>query len=69
MNVKEYVEKMKAIKEKRLLSMAELCREIMIGYYTMIKIYDTGTENERKLSYRTLRKIKDFVEKHQNVLQ
>lgn len=59
---KYYREKLRDIKEGRLMTLKELCKELGISYGTINRFFDES--GCYKISYTTAKKIIEFAEDH-----
>lgn len=64
-NLKEYVQKLENIRKERLWSVAELIRElgiVRLTYHKMIEVLEGDGSESSRLSLRTQRTIKNYVD-------
>lgn len=66
MNPKEYIGKINNIREKKMISRVELAREMNLSYNTFTRFMDEASNSVCAL--KTLKKVKEFVEKHEGSL-
>lgn len=60
-DLQEYVKKLLVIKDNRLLGNTEMATEIGMHYITLMRVLKGEV-----VSLQTMRKIKKFVERHEN---
>jgi hypothetical protein len=62
LDVNDYLEKLESIRGKKLLSITELANKMGISNVTLLRLFKH--KDARKVQYKTLRLLRDFVEEN-----